>query len=258
LQSHRDLIGRIEAASVVAPASSHYAIARDLIDAGIHVLVEKPLAAEGTEAADLVGRAERVGIVLQVGHIERHTPIFAALRERVTGPRRIAAVRRTGWTGRSADVDVVLDLMIHDIDLILSLTAAPLAGIEASGAVGPSGLVDEAEAWLTFAGGLVATLSASRCAERPLRRLTVTEPASVLTADFGTGSLTAAGRRGASDLETITVPVADSLAAEIDEFLACVRSGERPLVDGKAGLAALRVCDMIRNAIAAPAAARSA
>ena len=248
--NHRDLIGKVDAASVTAPASLHHAIARDLIDAGIHVLVEKPLATNAADARDLVALADKRGVVLAVGHIERYSPAVAALTERVRKPLRITAVRRAKPSGRSLDVDVVLDLMIHDIDLALTLAASPVVSVSASGSA------DEAEAWLTFASGTIATLSASRVAAVNERKLAVTEAATAYAADLAGPSLTATPRRVPGAVaQAITLVPRDNLGAEIASFLEAVAGRAPALVDGRAGLAAVEVADRIRAAIAeAPAA----
>ena len=163
---HRALIGMVDAVSITVPTSNHHEVASDFLDAGIHVFVEKPIAADAASAADLVDRAEKANATLQVGHIERFSPAFRALRERCADPRLISAVRRTEWRGRAVDVDVVLDLMIHDIDLVLTLAGAPVVSVEASGARIVSATNDVAEARLTFANGVMATLSASRVAAK--------------------------------------------------------------------------------------------
>ena len=248
---YRDLIGKVDAVSVAVPASLHSAVARDFIDAGVHVLVEKPIATVGADGRDLVARAERAGVILQVGHVERFSPAVAELRLRVTNPRRIACMRRTPWTGRSADVDVVLDLMIHDIDLVLVLAGAPVTSVAASGSDGASGATDEAEAWLTFANGAIATLSASRVASEGERRIAVTEPNTAYAADLSVPSLTV-DRPARARPKSGPVPLVprDNLGAEIDAFLTSVATGAPPDVDGRAGLAALEIAERIRSAIA--------
>jgi predicted dehydrogenase len=254
---HRDLIGKVDAVSITVPAVLHHQVARDFLDAGVHVLVEKPIAADSAAARDLIEAADKANVILQVGHLERFSPVVDALRERVTNPRRISAARRTPWTGRSTDVDVVLDLMIHDIDLALMLAGRPVASVAASGVIGRSGRVDEAEAWLTFAGGTIATLSASRVAETGERRIVVTEPATVFAGDLGRTSLTALsrGQRGAQPV-VIAVERRDALGAEIAAFLASARSGAAPDVDGAAGLAALEIAERIQASIADAGAVR--
>ena len=247
---HRALIGKVDAVSVAAPAAFHHAIAGDFLDAGVHVFVEKPIAIDSASAADLVARAERAGVVLQVGHIERFSPAVAELAKRLVAPRRIAAVRQTGWSGRSADVDVVLDLMIHDIDLVLTLAGSPVKSVEANGTASVSGLTDEAEAWLTFANGVTATLSASRAAPENRRQLTVTEPATVYVADLAGPTLTVRPRAGHAEAEAVPLTPRDNLGAQIAAFLDSVANGTPPLVDGRAGAAAVAIAERIQAAIA--------
>jgi predicted dehydrogenase len=247
----RDLTGKVDAVSIAVPASLHAAVARDFLDAGVHVLVEKPIAVASADGRDLVARAGRGGVVLQVGHIERFSSVFDALQHRVTNPRRIACTRRAKWNGRAADVDVVLDLMIHDIDLILALAGSPIASVAADGTVATSGAVDEAEAWLTFADGLIATLSASRVAEDNERKVVVTEPGTIYAADLAASSLEVTSRdKWGAAAEAVALSPHDNLAAEIDAFLDSVATGKPPVVDGQAGLAALEVAERIQAAIA--------
>ncbi len=247
---HRALIGKVEAVSIAVPATDHHAVARDFIDAGVHVFVEKPLAIDSASAADLVRRAEARGTTLQVGHIERFSPAVAELAKRLRNPRRIAALRHTPWTGRSTDVDVVLDLMIHDIDLVVALAGAPVVSVAASGVSQTGGHVDEAEAWLTFANGLIATLSVSRVAPESRRRLTVTEPDAIYRADLAGPSLSVARRASRAVAEMIPLAAHDNLGAEIAAFLDSITTGTPPLVDGTAGVAALAVAERIQAAIA--------
>jgi len=252
---HRALIGSVDAVSVVVPASQHAEIAGDFVDAGVHVLVEKPIATDSAAARDLIGRAARSGAVLQVGHIERFSPVLGALRRCVGDPRRIASVRRALWSPRAADVDVILDLMIHDIDHVLAFAGAPVAMVAASGRSVRSDLADEAEAWVTFTNGVVATLSASRVADAVERKLTVTEPGTVFAADLAEPSLRIA-RRGrqlvvaAMEIDGST----DSLGAEIAAFVDSIGTGAPPAVDGGAGLAALELAERIQASVAEAAA----
>ena len=174
----------------------------------MHVFVEKPIAIDSATAGDLVRRAGTARAVLQVGHIERFSPAVGELASRLTNPRRIAAVRRTPWTGRSADVDVVLDLMIHDIDLVLALANAPVASVAADGMARVSGRIDEAEAWIIFENGIVATLSASRIAAANERRLTVTEPGTMYVADLAGPTLSIARRVSGAVAEMIPLAAA--------------------------------------------------
>jgi predicted dehydrogenase len=249
LIDHRALIGKVDAVSVAAPTSLHYVIARDLIEAGIHVFVEKPVAANIVDAADLAARADKAGVTLQVGHIERFSPSFQALAERTRALRSISCIRHAPWKGRAADVDVVLDLMIHDIDLALALAKAPVISVSAAGTPVVSGENDVVGARLIFDNGVVANLSASRVAGETERSVTVNEAGRKLRADLSAHTLTITPEGGPA--ETQTFGPADNLAAEIASFLDCVATGAKPLVDGKAGLEALKVADMIRMAVIA-------
>ena len=251
LHDHRALIGKVDAASVTVPTSEQPGVAAELIDAGIHLFVEKPIAADVAAAADLVARAARKGTRLQVGHIERYAPAFRALRERVVAPRLIECVRRTPWSGRAVDVDVVLDLMIHDIDLVLTLAASPVVSVVASGVSVATQSNDVAEARVVFANGIVATLATSRVAPVAERSIAVTEEGRRLVANLGVPELTiiAAGEGGVG-VERIALSPSDNLAAEVDAFLQSIASGAPPPVDGQAGLDALKLARMILTAIA--------
>ncbi len=251
---HRVLIGKVDAVSIAVPATLHHAVATDFLDAGVHVFTEKPLSVDSATAEDLVGRAERAGLVLQVGHIERFSPAVGELARRLVDPRRIATVRRTGWSGRSDDVDVILDLMIHDIDLVLALAGSAVVSVAADGAATVSGLIDEAEAWLTFANGIVATLSVSRSATENQRLLTVSEPGTVYVADLAGPTLVVRPRIGHGAAETVSLAPHDNLGAEIAAFLDSVANGTPPLVDGRAGAQAVAIAERIQAAIAGGAA----
>jgi predicted dehydrogenase len=246
LGHHRDLVGKVDAVSVCVPGSLHEEVAADLMEAGIHLFVEKPLANTAAGAAALAKRAEKAGIVLQVGHIERFSPAFRELASRAGRVRAIEAIRHSPWNGRSTDVDVVLDLMIHDIDLVLALVRQPVVSVEARGTVVRTAFNDSVDAMLRFGDGTMAKLSASRLAETPKRTLRVTEEGGEYLADLGGPSLTftASGRT-----EQIPVAPADNLGAEIAAFLGSVAGGPPPLVDGRAGREAVVVAEMIIAAV---------
>jgi predicted dehydrogenase len=218
--------------------------------------VEKPLTADSAQGRDLVDVAARKGVILQVGHVERFSPVFCALRDRLIAPRRVSCIRRTKWSGRSSDVDVILDLMIHDIDLVLTMAGSPVVSVAASGAEVVSGKIDEAEAWITFANGMIATLSASRAATENERKITITEAETSYAADLSIPSLTSVSRRVPGAVPTdIPLSTRDNLGAEIDAFLNSVTTGMPPKVDGLSGLAALEIAERIRAAIAENSAA---
>lgn len=243
----RDMIGKVDAVSVAVPASSHHAVASAFLAAGVSVFVEKPLADTFAAARALAAAAEKHGAVLQVGHIERFNPAVVAMAERVGAPRRMSFRRLSTWNGRAADVDVILDLMIHDIDLALHFANAPVKSVAGSGQRVQSDTIDEAEAWLTFENGVIATLSASRVAARNERRVSISELGAVHSADLNAPSLVVT-RRGEPPA-VIELPPHDNLGAEIDAFVRSVAGGQPVAVDGEVGAAAVGIAERIRAAI---------
>lgn len=256
---HRDLIGKVDLVSIVVPTSAHHAVARDLIEAGIHVLIEKPIAADLAQGEDLVRRAEAKGVVLQVGHIERHSAAFRALSPRLSRPLYIESDRISPYKPRATDVDVVLDLMIHDIDLVIGMVGSRVVSADAIGAPVLTGTADLANARIAFANGVVATVTASRVSHKTERMVRVFQRDSYIVCDFANLRLTeirrdptapAGGMLEGLAVETVTIPREDSLANEIGEFLSCVREKRRPAIDGRVGCEALRVANMIKESMA--------
>ncbi len=273
------LLGRISAAVVAAPTAHHHAVGLRLLDAGVALLIEKPLASTFQQGLDLAQAARRKGVALQVGHIERFNPAFEELAALPLRPRYIVAERHGGFTGRSMDVGAVLDLMIHDIDLVLALVGGPVVRVEALGAALLGGHEDMAQARVTFAGGCVADLSACRVSPEVTRRMRVWGPEGYASIDFGTKKLTLmqpgaelagvdsrrlAPEQGAAikaglftryvesaEIDCSKRHAADQLTRELQDFVSCVRAGLRPRVDGDAGLAALglacRVVESLRQ-----------
>ena len=175
---YRELIGDLDAAIVATPTSTHLQVASELMQAGVHVLVEKPLAPSLGESEQLVQLARKKNLVLQVGHVERFNPALTSVQDKIGDPKFIDAVRTSGYTFRSTDVGVVMDLMIHDIDVILSLVKSPVEKVDALGISVLGDHEDMANARLSFASGCVATLSASRVSYHPQRTM------QVYTSDF--------------------------------------------------------------------------
>ena len=237
-------------ASVVVPATQHHGVARSLLEAGVHVLVEKPLASDPDDAGELVQLAARSNLTILPGHLERFHPVFTELRAKIPAPQLIAARRLTRWTGRGADVDAVLDLMIHDIDLVLELVASPLVNIRASGAKVVTDHWDVADAELLFANGCVAKLTASRASDHAERRLHLfSENAfALVSGGNGTVRLYQTGKSGTLS-NTWFYRNADPLAAEIADFVGAVR-GRRPLaVSASDGCRAVTIARDIAAAI---------
>jgi len=230
-------------------------IARTCLAAGRHVLVEKPLAATVSEARDLVAAAADRGVTLQVGHIERFNAAFRATRGAIKEPTLIECRRWAPFTPRGADVDVVLDLMVHDLDLVLGLISAPVREIQASGVSILSATTDVAQARIVFQNGCVASFSANRVAESKLREVRILQPEGYVVIDLAQQTASV-GRRtmGTSGrYEVLTEQVRgdgrEPLKLELEAFLDAVRNGAQPLVSGREGAAALELAYAIINAI---------
>ena len=252
---YHELLSDVEAVSVVTPTLLHHVIARACLAAGRHVLVEKPLAATVEEARDLVAAASDHGVTLQVGHIERFNAAFRATRGAIKEPTLIECRRWAPFTARGADVDVVLDLMVHDLDLVLGLISAPVQEIQASGVSILSATTDVAQARVVFQNGCVATFSANRVAQSKVREVRILQPEGYVVIDLAQQSARV-GRRtmGTSGrYEVLTEQVRgdgrEPLKLELEAFVDAVRNGAQPLVSGREGAAALELAYAIINAI---------
>ena len=253
LTDYRDLIGRVDLVSVAVPTSLHFEVAHALLSAGIHVLVEKPITDTVERAQALIDCAEERGLVLQVGHIERFSAVYRKLAGKVTKPLYFESTRISPFRPRATDVDVVLDLMIHDIDIILGLADSQVVSVHAVGAPVLNPGEDIANARIEFASGAVANVTASRIADKTERRMRVFQPDSYVVCDFDLSRIALYRRTGdparqgaaAISAKSWDIPKEDSLFNEISEFLDCVRGGRVPTVDGRVGREALRVANMI-------------
>jgi len=247
LADHRDLLGRVDAVSVVTPTPSHFEIAKAFLDAGAHVLVEKPMTVTLAEGGDLIEAARRSNRVLQVGHLERFNAAVQALQPILQVPRFIESARLAPFKHRGTDVDVVLDLMIHDIDLILSIVRSPVVAVDAVGSSVFSKEIDIANAHLRFANGCVANATASRVSLKTERRLRLFQDDAYLSVDLHQKVMTVirkAGTIGADGMPQVVIEEnnyeqGDALRAEIEAFLAAAHSGSPPAVSGEDGLLAL-------------------
>lgn len=257
--AYGDLIEAVEAVSIVVPTGEHYAIARAFLERGVHVLVEKPISATVEQADDLVRIARDRGAVLQVGHLERFSSVRRVMDEVVTSPVYIEANRITPFRLRGTDVSIVLDLMIHDIDLILSLVDAPLENVDAVGAPVLSANEDIANSRLRFANGCVASITASRVSVKNERKMRIFQPNTYVSVDFLAKKVVIArktGEPGAFGLPGIaiderTYDEGDSLKLEIEAFLDSVRTGRPPAVSGDEGRRALAAALLIRDSLEA-------
>ena len=233
LSDYRDIIGKVDAVSVAVPTPLHYDIAHALAGAGMHILVEKPITDSVSSATALADLAEQRKLVLQVGHIERFSSAYKTLAKVIVDPLYFESYRIAPWKNRGVEVDVILDLMIHDIDMIIGLVASPVVKVDAVGTPVLGQRIDVANARLTFARILY------------------------LSCDLGEGRIQGYRLRGdpmteglaAIAMETYEIPKEDSLGNEIEAFLDCIATGNKPLVDGRAGCDALRVAKMINESI---------
>lgn len=252
-RTHRELIGQIDIASVVVPTTDHYTVARDLLDAGIHVLVEKPIATTPDEARELIELARVRGCILQVGHLERFNPVMQAMINRIGNPIFIESHRVAPLKPRSMDVDVVLDLMIHDIDLILDLVKSPIERLEANGSPVLSPFTDIANVRFQFANGCVANVTASRISLKQERRMRVFQNDAYFSADLGNLGLEVRRKAeremfpGISDIDTESVSFekTDVLESEVRAFTNSVLNGQPPVVSGEDGLRALEAATAV-------------
>lgn len=251
------LIGRVDAVSIAVPTRAHHAVACAYLEQGIHVLLEKPLAVDAQEGAEIVRAAEQHDAVLQVGHLERFNAGVMALAARIDAPRYIEAQRMGGFVERATDVDVVADLMIHDIDIILALVDADLIDVRAVGTPVLTPRVDIASARLEFSNGTVANAVASRVSDKKTRRIRVFQPRGYLSLDFIGQTLDSAapaqsgeGQRREIQRSRVMVEPVQPLDREIEAFIQCLRTQERPLVDGHTGLRALEVALQVQASIA--------
>ena len=241
------LLAASDAVVIASPAATHHEAAAAALRAGRHVLVEKPIAATLDQADALIALAEASGRVLQVGHLLRYSPERAAILARMPAPGFIACTRIAPFKPRGTDVSVVLDLMIHDLDMVLSLIAAPLLRVAAAGARLASAHLDTAQAWLHFADGRSALLVASRVATRTERRMELTGAEGLLDLDFTARTLRHLHPGGAE--ERAEWPAADLIAAEHDAFAAAILDGAPVAVDGPAARRALAAALMVEAAI---------
>ncbi len=254
---YRELLGRVEAVSIVTPTPLHFSIAKEFLEAGAHVLVEKPMTATVEEGAQLIEAARRAGRILQVGHLERFNAAVQAVQPILTVPRFLESARLAPFKHRGTDVNVVLDLMIHDIDLILSIVRSPVTSVDAIGTSVFSKEVDIANARLRFANGCVANATASRVSMKTERRLRLFQDDAYVSVDLQQKVLTVIRKSGEMaadgippvDIKETTYEQTDALKAEIDAFLEAAATGRAPAVSGEDGLKALEVAVTITEQV---------
>jgi len=263
-EDYRDLLPHIDAVCIAVPTRLHHEVGMTCLQAGVHVLIEKPIAANISEAESLVNAAAEYNRILQVGHIERFNPAFQELCKVLKTEELLAleAHRMSPYSHRANDVSVVLDLMIHDIDLLLELTAAPVVKLTASGSrASDSGYLDYVTATIGFANGIVATLTSSKVTHRKIRRIVAHCKNSLTEADFlnneilihrqtTANCMTDYGQvlyRQDGLIEKVYTSNIEPLHAELEHFVSCVRGGNQPSVGGEQALKALRLASLIEQ-----------
>ena len=271
-----DLVGRVEAVVIAAPTALHTQVALPLLEAGIDLLVEKPLAVTVDDARLIAATARRLGRTVSVGHVERFNPAWLAATARAGETSYVESRRLAPFTFRSLDAGVIHDLMIHDIDLVLSLAPGRLERVEAHGLIAAGGHEDAVRARLVFDSGLVADLAASRISPRAERTVSLWAAGGMLAVDLTAKTVEVvapsedvrAGRFNAADVpaaertalkdrffadilprETVTVPDANAIAGEHDDLLAAIRAGTEPLVSASAGALAVEVAARVLEAL---------
>jgi predicted dehydrogenase len=255
---YRPLIGGVDAAVIAVPTTHHHKVACDCLEHGIPLLVEKPLALTLDQADELVTLARRKGCLLQVGHIERFNPAFEELQRQPLTPRFVSCQRLSPYTGRSADVGAVLDLMIHDLDLLRALVGSLVAHVEAVGATHLGGKEDVVTAQLVFANGCLAEVVASRVHPAPWRRMQVWGPEGHACIDFARRHLTlvqpcspvAAGGGAPVRVREVEGSGEDQLTRELRDFIHSVQTGGRPRVSGEDGREAMALATRVLQRVA--------
>lgn len=242
---HKQMLGRVDAVSIAVPTGYHHQVARGFLAAGIDVLIEKPLCATLEEADDLLELAAKNNIVLQVGFVERFNPAVMALEKIITRPLFIEVHRIHPFFERGTDVDVILDLMIHDLDLVLKFVRQPVVNVEAVGLPVLSGKIDISNARLTFAGGCIANLTASRISAKTMQKLRFFGPEGYHSVDTRKREIISFNKiigpdgKGQIVQNSIEVGSHDPLEEEIRSFINAVQTRARPVVSGEDGRSSL-------------------
>ncbi len=251
------LLDEVEAVSIVVPTTAHREVSEMFIDNGVDILLEKPVAHTVEDAEALVARAERADIILQVGHLERFNAGVIALADMLDRPRFFEVHRLGTFVERATDVDVITDLMIHDIDIVLSLVSSPLERVTAVGTRVVTSHVDIANARLEFEDGTVANVTASRVSSKKFRRIRVFGESRYLALNFADQQLELVRPKKAHESdrfaqivsERIKIEQRPPLDAELEHFIECVREHRQPLVGGRDGLEALKVAEIVQRDI---------
>lgn len=255
---YKEITDKVDAVLIAAPTPFHFEIAKHFIENGKHVLIEKPITTTVEEAEKLCELASEKKVILQVGHVERFNPALVSAKKQLKEPLFIECHRLAPFKPRSTDVDVVLDLMIHDIDVIMSLTNSPVTSVSAVGTPVITKHVDIANARIEFESGAVANITASRVSQSAKRKFRVFQETQYLSIDFGTGELNLTTKTGEwenfeedmpLEFEAWELEGGDALMSEDQSFVDCALKGEAPVVTGEQALVAMKVAEQVRDEI---------
>ncbi len=253
---YKQLIGKVDAVTIAATTRAHFELAKFFLSHGVHVNVEKPMTSTVAEAEELVQIAREKNVKLQVGHVERFNSALQAARSKLDMPLFIECHRLAPFKSRGVDVDVILDLMIHDLDVILSLVKSPVKSVSAVGAPVLTGLVDIANARVEFESGTIANMTSSRVSQTSTRKFRVFQRRQYLSIDFGTGEVNLTTKTGEwkedhvpLEFDAWSLEKGDALLAETRAFVQSVLTGEPCVVSGEDGLVAMRLAEQIREDI---------
>ena len=255
---YSDLFDEVQAVSIAVPTKLHYRVTKDFFDNGIDILLEKPIATTVAEADTLIEMAEKKNLIFQVGHLERYNSAIVAIEDVLNNPMFIESHRLSFFTERAIDVDVVLDLMIHDIDIILSIVNSDIDSIDAVGVPVISPKIDIANARITFVNGCVANITASRVSEKTMRKIRIFQPDAYISIDFVSKKVDIYNKIENEEengglpkivASNVEINVRDSLEEEIKSFIDSVNTRKPPLVSGtdakRALSVALRILEQI-------------
>lgn len=241
-ENYENMLDEIDAGIVATPTSEHFAISMKLLKKGKSVLVEKPITETVEQAEKLVAAADKNGRILQIGHLERFNPAVEALEDLISEPKFIEVQRLGSFSARSLDIDVVLDLMIHDLDIIMALIKDEVKVIRSSGIHVLSDKIDIANARLEFASGCIATLTASRVHQGKVRKLRIFEPTSYYSIDYIDQEVKVFPLNGRqTDIKTLKIKKEEPLKKELQNFFRCIIDGKKRKVTGEEGLRALKL-----------------
>ena len=251
---YHEVLDKADAVSIVVPTVLHYETAKAFLKNGVHVLLEKPFAANIEEAEELEKLSREMNVRLQIGHLERFNPVFTEFQQLIDQPKFIENIRIAPFPKRGTDVDVILDLMIHDIDLVMAVVGEYPESVEGTGVNIITSTTDLANARLRFPSGCIADLTASRVSDKAERKMRIFQSGLYLSLDYGTGQ----ARKLQVDPEVVPDPdtlrpesyqleKGDALLAEIESFISVVREGKKPKVTGQDGLNAMRVAWQIKE-----------